>query len=241
MFVSIRFRFGRHQFKVLPIHSDSDFWRFFSEFSGMSLLHYYSAPFKLPTCWQLFQTTVANTSRPLKLCHSNHYTSSILYILHSNHSVIYKLLLKTASIPFLHDSLILNDCFLVEWHIFPLRWLPFSSQWPQALHRHSSLNRFQRFYKGKWFASKWPSGFRSHQTKSITSSSCPNKLYPHYHCNNPQGSQMVQEVNPHNISLVEIINEGHSHTKKTMQFLRRLTLVSFRHQFLLCVEHDPET
>ncbi|XP_078143999.1 uncharacterized protein LOC144542156 [Centroberyx gerrardi] len=101
---------------------------------------------------------------------------------------------------------------------------------------------FGGYYGGRWFASAWPSEFKSLDSESRSPSSALHELYPiviaAILCGHEWSRKSIL-IHSDNTAVVEILNKGRSRSPAIMQFLRRLTLISAQHQFILRAAHIP--
>ncbi|XP_049894744.1 uncharacterized protein LOC126386432 [Epinephelus moara] len=157
------------------------------------------------------------------------------------------LLSKAAAIPSLHDRVILDDAckmemcmrlhFLSSWNGISFFYDDFITQ-PEDIQLFTDTapsTGFGGYYGGRWFASIWPPESRS-------PSSALHELYPIIIAAILWGHEWSRKsilIHSDNTTVVEILNKGRSCSLAIMQFLRRLTLFSAQHQFILWAAHIP--
>lgn len=164
------------------------------------------------------------------------------------------LLSKVTTITSLHDKVILDEGCKMEMHL----WQQFLSSWngisffyndyvtqPEDIQLYTDAapsTGFGGYYSGRWFASEWPPEF-SHLVQQ--SDSPPSALYEMYPVIiaailwGHEWSKHTILIHSDNSAVVEIINKGRSRSPAIMQLVRRLTLISAQHQFLIRAAHIP--
>ncbi|XP_071781595.2 uncharacterized protein LOC139931867 [Centroberyx gerrardi] len=169
-------------------------------------------------------------------------------------SFLSNLLTKAAAVPSLHDRVDLDDACKMEMRM----WQHFLSSWngisffyddfitqPEDIQLYTDAAPsigFGGYYGGRWFASAWPSEFKSLDSESRSPSSALHELYPIVIAAILWGHEWSRKsilIHSDNTSVVEILNKGRSRSPAIMQFLRRLTLISAQHQFILRAAHIP--
>ncbi|XP_016519228.1 uncharacterized protein LOC103155683, partial [Poecilia formosa] len=175
-------------------------------------------------------------------------------IISQGKSFISRLLSKAASIHSLHGSLAIDRSCKLEmrlWHYFLSSWNGISSFYNDFLTYPEDIQFFTDvapsigfggYYKGKWFADKWPLEFQSLQNASGSPSSALFELYPIVIAAILWGHEWSKKsilIHSDSTAVVEIINKGRSRSPEIMQFMPRLTLVSAQHQFLIQAAHIP--
>lgn len=108
--------------------------------------------------------------------------------------------------------------------------------------RTFNFSQMWRYYGGRWFASAWPPEFKSLDSESHSPSSALHELYPIIIAAILWGHEWSRKsilIHSDNTAVVEILNKGRSHSLAIMEFLRRLTLFSAQHQFILWAAHVP--
>lgn len=96
---------------------------------------------------------------------------------------------------------------------------------------------FGGLFGNKWFSADWPAEFAS-----LTPSSAISELYPIVIAAilwGPEWSKKTITFYTDNSAVVDIINKGRSRCLDIMQFMRRLTLISARCQFIIRATHIP--
>ncbi|XP_044210305.1 uncharacterized protein LOC122984073 [Thunnus albacares] len=96
---------------------------------------------------------------------------------------------------------------------------------------------FDGYYGGRWFASEWPP-----EMSSLSPSSALYELYPIIIAALLWGhewSSKVILIHSDNLPTIDIINKGRSQSLDIMKFIRRLTLISAQHQFIIRTAHVP--
>ncbi|XP_067451991.1 uncharacterized protein [Thunnus thynnus] len=96
---------------------------------------------------------------------------------------------------------------------------------------------FDGYYGGRWFASEWPP-----EMSSLSPSSALYELYPIIIAALLWGhewSSKVILIHSDNLRTIHIINKGCSQSLDIMKFIRRLTLISAQHQFIIRTAHVP--
>uniref|UniRef100_UPI003AAC1141 uncharacterized protein n=1 Tax=Centroberyx gerrardi TaxID=166262 RepID=UPI003AAC1141 len=169
-------------------------------------------------------------------------------------SFLSNLLTKAAAVPSLHDRVDLDDACKMEMRM----WQHFLSSWngisffyddfitqPEDIQLYTDAAPsigFGGYYGGRWFASAWPSEFKSLDSESRSPSSALHELYPIVIAAILWGHEWSRKsilIHSDNTAVVEILNKGRSRSPAIMQFLRRLTLISAQHQFILRAAHIP--
>ncbi|XP_029904174.1 uncharacterized protein LOC115356996 [Myripristis murdjan] len=170
-------------------------------------------------------------------------------IIPQGRSFISHLLAISATIPSLHDFVTLDAACKMELHM----WRDFLSSWngvsffyddhltqPEDIQLYTDAAPsigFGGYYGGKWFASKWPP-----EMFSLSHSSALYELYPVVIAALLWGhewSSKVILIHSDNQPTVDIINKGRSQSLDVMKFVRRLTLTSAQHQFIIRAAHIP--
>ncbi|XP_034554896.1 uncharacterized protein LOC117823776 [Notolabrus celidotus] len=169
-------------------------------------------------------------------------------------SFLSNLLTQAAAVPSLHDRIVLDNVCKMEMRM----WLHFLSAWngisffyndfvsrPDDIQLYTDAAPsvgFGGFYKGRWFAATWPPELKSLDSESRSPSSTLHELYPVVIAALLWGHEWSRKsilIHSDNTAVVEIINKGRSHSPAIMPFLRRLTLISAHHQFILRAAHIP--
>ncbi|XP_033480312.2 uncharacterized protein LOC117255466 [Epinephelus lanceolatus] len=169
-------------------------------------------------------------------------------------SFLSQLLTKAASIPSLHDHVVLDDTCKTEMHM----WQQFLSSWngisffyddfithPEDIQPYTDAAPsigFGGYYGGRWFAAAWPSEFESLDTESRSPSSALYELYSVIIATLIWGQEWSKKcisIHSDNTTVVDIINKGRSRSPALMPFTHRLTLISAQHQFILRASHIP--
>ncbi|XP_026063506.1 uncharacterized protein LOC113046764 [Carassius auratus] len=164
------------------------------------------------------------------------------------------LLSKTASIPSLHDKVNLDEGCKMEIHL----WQKFLSSWngisffyndyitqPEDIQLYTDAapsTGFGGYYGGRWFASEWPPEFSHLVQQSVSPSSTLHEIYPVIIAAILWGHEWSKHtilIHSDNSAVVEIINKSRSRSPAIMQFVRRLTLISAQHQFVIRAAHIP--
>ena len=100
---------------------------------------------------------------------------------------------------------------------------------------------FRSYFQGKWFPGHWPPNMQLNQQQGISIEW--QELFPIVAC-------AIWHVHPllagkrlqflcDNLSVVSIINSGHSKTPRIMDLVRRLVLLSIQHNFAMRPRHVP--
>ena len=100
---------------------------------------------------------------------------------------------------------------------------------------------FGGYYRGRWFAEKWPSEFFSPPFDSAHSSAL-FELYPVIVAASLWGHEWTSRsvlIHSDNQSTVHIINKRRSPSLPLMTLLRRLTWITVTHNFLIQAVHIP--
>ncbi|XP_033467933.2 uncharacterized protein LOC117247462 [Epinephelus lanceolatus] len=169
-------------------------------------------------------------------------------------SFLSQLLTKAASIPSLHNRMVLDDTCKMEMRM----WQQFLSSWnsisffyddfithPEDIQLYTDTAPsvgFGGYYGGRWFAAAWPSEFESLDAESRSPSSALYELYPVIIATLIWGhewSKKCPTIHSDNTAVVDIISKGRSRSPAIMPFTRRLTLISAQHQFILRASHIP--
>ena len=164
------------------------------------------------------------------------------------------LLNRAASVPSIHDRLVLDDACKMEMHL----WQDFLSSWngisffyddfitkPEDIQLFTDAAPsigFGGYYAGRWFSSTWPPEFTALNSQTLSPSSALHELYPIIIAAILWGHEWSRKailIHTDNSAVVEILNKGRSRSLVIMQFLRRLTLISAKHQFILKAAHIP--
>nr|XP_033936284.1 uncharacterized protein LOC117444996 [Pseudochaenichthys georgianus] len=164
------------------------------------------------------------------------------------------LLNRAASVPSIHDRLVLDDACKMEMHL----WQDFLSSWngisffyddfitkPEDIQLFTDAAPsigFGGYYAGRWFSSTWPPEFTALNSQTLSPSSALHELYPIIIAAILWGHEWSRKailIHTDNSAVVEILNKGRSRSLAIMQFLRRLTLISAQHQFILKAAHIP--
>ncbi|XP_051994017.1 uncharacterized protein LOC127651992 [Xyrauchen texanus] len=165
------------------------------------------------------------------------------------------LLTKAATIPSLHDKVTLDEACKMEMHL----WQKFLSSWngisfiyndyitqPEDIQLYTDAapsTGFRGYYSGHWFASEWPPEFRRFvQQSDVPPSSALYEMYPVIIAAILWGHEWSRHsilIHSDNSAVVEIINKGRSRSQAIMPCVRRLTLISAQHQFLIRAAHVP--
>ncbi|XP_065145726.1 uncharacterized protein [Paramisgurnus dabryanus] len=167
-------------------------------------------------------------------------------------SFVSNLLAKAATIPSLHDKTTLDEACKMEMRL----WQQFLSSWngisffyndyithPEDIQMYTDAAPsigFGGYYSGRWFASEWPPEFSNLIQKSDFPSSALYKMYPVIIATILWGHEWSRQsilIHSDNSAVVEIINKGRSRSLAIMQLVRRLTLISAQHQFIIRAAH----
>ncbi|XP_030292106.1 uncharacterized protein LOC115592964 [Sparus aurata] len=170
-------------------------------------------------------------------------------IIPQGRSFISHLLSLSAAIPSLHDHITLDNPCKMELRM----WRDFLSSWngisffyddhvtqPQDIQLYTDAAPsvgFGGYYGGRWFTSAWPP-----ELSSLSPSSALFELYPVVIAALLWGhewSRKVILIHSDNLTAVDIINKGRSQSLDIMQFIRRLTLISAHHNFIIHAAHIP--
>lgn len=169
-------------------------------------------------------------------------------------SFLSSLLTTAASVPSLHDRVVLDDSCKMEmgmWQHFLTSWNGISFFYddylthPEDIHLYTDAAPsigFGGYYGGRWFASTWPPEFSALDSESHGPSSALYELYPIIIAAILWGHEWLKKsilIHSDNTAVVEIINKGRSRSPTIMQFMRRLTLISAQQQFILQAAHVP--
>ncbi|XP_055030533.2 uncharacterized protein [Misgurnus anguillicaudatus] len=169
-------------------------------------------------------------------------------------SFISNLLAKAATIPSLHDKITLDEACKMEMRL----WQQFLSSWngisffyndyithPEDIQMYTDAAPsigFGGYYSGRWFASEWPPEFSNLIQQSDFPSSALYEMYPVIIAAILWGHKWSRHsilIHSDNSAVVEIINKGRSRSLAIMQLVRRLTLISAQHQFIIRAAHIP--
>nr|XP_055023094.1 uncharacterized protein LOC129413423 [Misgurnus anguillicaudatus] len=169
-------------------------------------------------------------------------------------SFISNLLAKAATIPSLHDKITLDEACKMEMRL----WQQFLSSWngisffyndyithPEDIQMYTDAAPsigFGGYYSGRWFASEWPPEFSNLIQQSDFPSSALYEMYPVIIAAILWGHEWSRHsilIHSDNSAVVEIINKGRSRSLAIMQLVRRLTLISAQHQFIIRAAHIP--
>ncbi|KAE8289472.1 hypothetical protein D5F01_LYC11173 [Larimichthys crocea] len=157
--------------------------------------------------------------------------------------------LLATSTPNLHDHITLTEASKMElklWHHFLSTWNGISFFYDDHITKPEDIQLFidaapsagfGGFYAGKWFAAAWPREF-----PSLPNSSTIHEIYPVIIAAILWGHEWSKKtiaIYSDNSAAVDIINKGRSHSLDIMQFIRRLTLVSAQHQFIIRASYIP--
>nr|XP_033955088.1 uncharacterized protein LOC117458605 [Pseudochaenichthys georgianus] len=164
------------------------------------------------------------------------------------------LLNRAASVPSIHDRLVLDDACKMDMHL----WQDFLSSWngisffyDDFITKPEDIQLFTNtapsigiggYYAGRWFSSTWPPEFTALNSQTLSLSSALHELYPIIIAAVLWGHEWSRKailIHTDNSTVVEILNKGRSRSLAIMQFLRRLTLISAQHQFILKAAHIP--
>ncbi|XP_013863390.1 uncharacterized protein LOC106517215 [Austrofundulus limnaeus] len=177
-----------------------------------------------------------------------------MHIIPQGKSFISHLLSTAASVPSLHGHLTLGDACRMEiklWHHFLSSWNGISFFYNDFISHPDDIQLytdatpsigFGGFHKGRWFASTWLPEVDTLQPDSASPSSALYELYPVVIAALLWGYEWSQHsilIHFDNTAVVKINNKGRSHSLAIIQLMRRLTLVSAHHQFLLRAAHFP--
>ncbi|XP_027136074.1 uncharacterized protein LOC113746034 [Larimichthys crocea] len=170
-------------------------------------------------------------------------------IIPQGRSFLSHLLSIATSTPNLHDHITLNEASKMElklWHHFLSSWNGISFFYDDHVTKPEDIQLFTDaapsagfggFYSGKWFAAAWP-----HEFPPLPHSSTIHEIYPVIVAAILWGHEWSKKtiaIYSDNSAAVDIINKGRSHSLDIMQFIRRLTLVSAQHQFIIRASHIP--
>ncbi|XP_030253189.1 uncharacterized protein LOC115569298 [Sparus aurata] len=170
-------------------------------------------------------------------------------IIPQGRSFLSHLLSIASSVPSLHDNVTLDNSCKMElklWHQFLSSWNGISFFYDTNITSSEDIQLstdaapsigFGGYFSGKWFSAKWPPEF-----SSLSPSSAIYEMYPVIIAAILWGhkwSKKTITIHSDNTAVVDIINKGRSHCLDIMQFVRKLTLVSAQHQFIIRAAHIP--
>ncbi|XP_076592777.1 uncharacterized protein LOC143324302 [Chaetodon auriga] len=175
-----------------------------------------------------------------------HYATRII---RQGCSFVSHLLSIAFSVPSLHNYVTLDQTCKMElklWHQFLSYWNGISFFYNNHVTAQEDMHLFTDaapsigfggYYNGKWFSAMWPGEFTSLSPSSIIcelySIVIAAILWGH------EWSKKIIVIHSDNSAVVNIINKGRSHVLDIMQFIRRLTLMSAQHQFIIRASHIP--
>ncbi|XP_076583733.1 uncharacterized protein LOC143319050 [Chaetodon auriga] len=179
------------------------------------------------------------------LGHLHHATR----IIPQGRSFVSHLLSIASSVPSLHNYVTLDQTCKMElklWFQFLSSWNGISFFYDNHVTAQEDMHLFTDaapsigfggYYNGKWFSAMWPDEFTS-----LPPSSTICELYPIVIAAILWGhewSKKIIVIHSDNSAVINIINKGRSHVLDIMQFIRRLTLISAQHQFIIRASHIP--
>ncbi|XP_067435007.1 uncharacterized protein [Thunnus thynnus] len=179
------------------------------------------------------------------LGHSNYATR----IIPQGRSFLSHLLSIATAVPSIHDHVTLDSACKMElkmWHQFLSSWNGISFFYDVHITDTNDIQLytdaapsvgFGGYYGGRWFSAEWPPDFSSLAPYSTILEMYPIViaaiLWGH------EWSKKAIAIHSDNSAVVDIPNIGRSHNLDIMQFVRKLTLVSAQHQFIIRALHIP--
>ncbi|XP_075958907.1 uncharacterized protein LOC142960863 [Anarhichas minor] len=170
-------------------------------------------------------------------------------IIPQGRSFLSHLLSVASSVTKLHDHVTLDKACktaLKLWHQFFSSWNGISFFYDEHVTKPEDIQLytdaapsidFGGLYGDKWFSAVWLPEF-----SSLTPSSAISEMYPIVVAAILWGHEWSKKtiaVYSDNSAVVDIINKGRSHCLEIMMFMRRLTMVSAQHQFIIRASHIP--
>ncbi|XP_042251963.1 uncharacterized protein LOC121886109 [Thunnus maccoyii] len=179
------------------------------------------------------------------LGHFNHAT----HIIPQGPSILSHLLSIATAVPSIHNHVTLDSACKMElkmWHQFLSSWNGISFFYDDHVTDANDIQLytdaapsvgFGGYYGGRWFSAKWPPDF-----SSLAPSSTISEMYPIIIAAILWGHEWSKKtiaIHSDNSAVIDILNKGRSHNLDIMQFVRKLTLVSAQHQFIIRALHIP--
>ena len=164
-------------------------------------------------------------------------------------SFISRLLTLASSVPNLHDKITLDEgcrSDLRFWARLLESWNGVTFFYDDLIHSSDSLlfftdaapsAGFGGFFQDQWFASKWPVDF-----PVVASSSALFEIYPVAAACHVWGKFWRRKrisLQCDNEAVVAIINKGRSACPQIMPFMRQITWLSVKYNFILSARHVP--
>ncbi|XP_044217636.1 uncharacterized protein LOC122989025 [Thunnus albacares] len=170
-------------------------------------------------------------------------------IIPQGRSFLSHLLSIATAVPSIHDHVTLDSACKMElkmWHQFLSSWNGISFFYDVHVTDANDIQLytdaapsvgFGGYYGGRWFSAEWPPDF-----SSLAPSSTIAEMYPIVIAAILWGHEWSKKtiaIHSDNSAVVDILNKGRSHNLDIMQFVRKLTLVSAQHQFIIRALHIP--
>ncbi|XP_072306544.1 uncharacterized protein [Eucyclogobius newberryi] len=175
-------------------------------------------------------------------------------IIPQGRAFISHLLTLASSVKSLHSVIILSKSVKSElrfWHLLLSNWNGITLFYRDIISAPLDISLFTDaapsagfggYYLGRWFSAPWPNEFLDFIHKSGPSSSALFEIYPVVIATLLWGHEWTSTcvaIQSDNLAVVDIINKGRSNALPIMPFVRRLTWLSIKHQFILRAKYIP--